>query len=86
MTQVCYQEIRALSALNRVRGMEFKWSLNPYQGCAHSCHYCFARRYHYLRDLNADEDFSGIISVKLNAPELLRHELSAPPGSTRRWL
>ena len=22
-----------------------KWTLNPYRGCTHACHYCFARRY-----------------------------------------
>ena len=77
-TLVRYKEIETLGALNRVRGMGFKWSLNPYQGCAHGCHYCFARRYNYLRDLNPDEDFSGLVFVKLNAPESLRRELSRP--------
>ena len=39
------QEVRCRSALNRVQGMPFKWTLNPYRGCTHACHYCFARRY-----------------------------------------
>ena len=78
MAKVSYEEIQCAGALNRVRGMGFKWSLNPYQGCAHACHYCFARRYHHFLDLNPDEDFSGIIFVKLNAPEVLRRELSRP--------
>ena len=76
MTQVRYEEAQTVSALNRVRGMRFKWSLNPYQGCVHGCHYCFARRYHYFLDLDPDKDFSGIIFVKLNIPGLLRRELS----------
>ena len=59
MARVHYEEIRAAGALNRVHGMGFKWSLNPYQGCAHGCHYCFARRYHHYLDLDAGEDFSG---------------------------
>ena len=78
MTKVHYEEIQTVRALNRVRGMEFRWSLNPYQGCPHGCHYCFARRYHYFHDLNPDEDFSGIIFVKSNVPEALRRELSGP--------
>ena len=78
MPRVVYEEIQTRSALNRVRGMGFKWSLNPYQGCAHGCHYCFARRYHYFRNLNPDDDFSGVISVKLDVHERLRQELSRP--------
>ena len=78
MTKVHYEEIQTASALNRVQGMDFKWSLNPYQGCVHDCHYCFARRYHYFRDLSPGQDFSSVISVKLNAPEALRRELSRP--------
>ena len=41
-----YQEVTCRSALNRVEGMPFNWTLNPYRGCTHGCHYCFARRYH----------------------------------------
>ena len=76
MSKAHYQEITAATALNRVQGMGFRWSLNPYQGCVHGCHYCFARRYHYLRELSPGDDFSDTISVKVNLPELLRHELS----------
>ena len=78
MDRVNYEEVRTASALNRVNGMDFRWSLNPYQGCVHSCHYCFARRYHFLRELDAGEDFSRVISVKVNVAEVLRRELSRP--------
>ena len=78
VSDVHYEEVQTVNALNRVKGMDFQWSLNPYQGCAHGCHYCFARRYHYFHNLNSDEDFSGIIFVKLNAPEALRRQISRP--------
>ena len=39
-----YQEVTCRSALNPVKGMPFNWTLNPYRGCTHGCHYCFARR------------------------------------------
>ena len=78
MGAVEYTEKHASGALNRVQGMDFKWSLNPYQGCAHDCHYCFARRYHYLMDLNPDSDFSGSVLIKTNLPELLARQISSP--------
>src|SRR5579871_4795949 len=77
MPRVAVQEIVCRSALNRVHGMPFKWSLNPYRGCAHGCHYCYARRTHRFLNLDADEAFSSILVAKLNFPEVLRLELSA---------
>ena len=70
-----YREIACKSALNRVQGMAFGWSLNPYRGCVHGCHYCFARSTHTYLELGAGADFSGIIFVKTNLPEVLAGEL-----------
>lgn len=56
--------------------MAFAWSINPYKGCVHGCHYCFARRYHSFIDLDVGDDFTGIILVRVNAPEVLRRELA----------
>lgn len=78
MPRVEYIEIQCKSALNRVEGMPFKWSLNPYRGCAHACHYCYARATHAFYDLNADEDFETKILVKVNFAEVLRRELGRP--------
>ncbi|CAA9241013.1 MAG: Radical SAM domain protein [uncultured Chloroflexi bacterium] len=36
-------EVRCKTALNRVRGMPFAWSLNPYRGCAHAWGYYLMR-------------------------------------------
>lgn len=76
--RVRYQEVHCRSALNRVEGMGFQWSLNPYRGCVHSCHYCFARRYHTFLDLSVGEDFSSVIFVKVNIPQVLRWEVESP--------
>ncbi|MFA5911429.1 MAG: radical SAM protein [Vicinamibacterales bacterium] len=74
-----YQEIRCRSALNRVKGMPFfKWTLNPYRGCTHGCHYCFARQYQTQLELNAGDDFASVIFVKTNFVEVLRRELDRP--------
>jgi DNA repair photolyase len=35
-----FHEVETRSALNRVRGMPFSWSINPYRGCSHACSYC----------------------------------------------
>ncbi|MBW3604132.1 MAG: hypothetical protein KY460_04310 [Actinobacteria bacterium] len=35
-----FLEVEARSALNAVRGMPFKWSINPYRGCSHACSHC----------------------------------------------
>lgn len=74
--RVRYEEIACRSAVNRVKGMPFRWSLNPYRGCVHGCHYCFARRYHAYYDLNAGDDFTNIIFVKTNVATVLSEELS----------
>ena len=61
-----YQEITCRSALNPVKGMPFEWTLNPYRGCTHGCHYCYARRYHVQFEMNADDEFASVILVKNN--------------------
>ena len=73
-----YFELHVKSALNRVQHMPFNWSLNPYQGCFHSCVYCFARAHAKLADRDPGEGFSSRIGVKVNLPEVLRQELSRP--------
>lgn len=73
-----YQEITCRSALNPVKGMPFHWTLNPYRGCTHACHYCFARRYQTQFELGPDDHFSTVIFVKTNLVEVLRRELDKP--------
>ena len=73
-----YQEVHCRSALNRVKGMPFEWTLNPYRGCTHGCHYCYARRYQTQFELGAGDEFASIIFVKTNFVEVLRRELARP--------
>src|SRR5438309_1746716 len=80
MEPTVYQPILCKSALNRVRNMGFSWSLNPYQGCFHSCVYCFARHHASLADRDPGLGFSARVGVKTNVVEVLRRELSSP-----RW-
>jgi DNA repair photolyase len=76
--QATYQEVDCRSALNRVKGMPFEWTLNPYRGCTHACHYCFARRYHMQFELNSDDEFASVILVKRNFVGVLERELDKP--------
>ena len=73
-----FYEVRAKSALNRVperSRMPFRWTINPYRGCAHACVFCFARPTHAYLGFNAGRDFDREIVVKVNVPEVLRVEL-----------
>ncbi|HJP65119.1 MAG TPA: Rv2578c family radical SAM protein [Actinomycetota bacterium] len=76
---ITFYEIRAKSIINRVpeaSHVPFRWTINPYRGCSHSCFYCFARNTHTYLDLDYGEDFNSKIVVKVNAAEKLRVELA----------
>lgn len=78
-----YLEENCKSALNRVPDasrVPFRWTINPYRGCTHSCHYCFARAFHAYLDMGVGDDFSSKIVVKTNVVDVLRRELDSP-----RW-
>ena len=76
--QARYQEVSCRSALNPVKGMPFDWTLNPYRGCTHGCHYCYARRYHSQFEMNADDEFASMILVKTNFADVLTRQLARP--------
>ncbi|MDQ3670860.1 MAG: radical SAM protein [Actinomycetota bacterium] len=63
------------SALNAVRGMPFKWSLNPYMGCVHRCTFCYVRHFEQRADRPSDDRYGRSIRVKMNVAEVLRREL-----------
>src|SRR5512141_2247862 len=74
--EVFEEESRSILAENESPDVGFRWSLNPYRGCFHACSYCYARTSHEYLGFGAGTDFDRKIVVKVNAPELLRAELS----------
>ncbi len=70
--EVYQDHTREILATNDSPDLGFKWSVNPYRGCFHACAYCFARPTHEYLGLGAGTDFDRKITVKPDAPRLLR--------------
>jgi len=73
-----YREEPCRSALNRVQGMPFRWSLNPYMGCAHRCTFCYVRGFEHRADRPSDDRYGRSIRVKINVAQVLACELRRP--------
>ena len=73
---------RSIVSENDSPDIPFRYSVNPYRGCAHACAYCYARPSHEYLGLGAGTDFETQIYAKTNAAELLRKKL-ASKGWTR---
>jgi DNA repair photolyase len=76
--QVEYREEACRGALNKVKGMRFEWSLNPYTGCAHRCTFCYVRAFERRAERPSDDRYGRSIRVKLNVAEVLARELARP--------
>jgi DNA repair photolyase len=74
--RVEYREEECRSALNRVKGMPFDWSLNPYTGCVHRCTFCYVRAFERRADRPSDDRYGRSIRVKVNVAEVLARELA----------
>src|SRR6188472_2702262 len=73
-----YREEPCRTAISRVTGMPFRWSLNPYTGCAHRCTFCFVRAFELRADRPFDDRYGRSIRVKTNIAEVLRAQLARP--------
>src|SRR5688500_18501995 len=63
---------------NNSPDLSFRYSINPYRGCAHGCAYCYARPSHEYLGFGSGADFERRLLVKPRAPELLRERFDAP--------
>lgn len=75
LPKVWEEEAKSILSQNDSPDIGFRWSLNPYRGCAHACAYCYARPSHQYLGFGAGTDFDSQIVVKRNAPALLREAL-----------
>ena len=71
-----FDDSRSIVSENDSPDIPFRYSLNPYRGCAHGCSYCYARNTHEYLGFNAGLDFETKIVVKRDAAALLRQFLS----------
>ncbi|QJQ32838.1 PA0069 family radical SAM protein [Sphingomonas lacunae] len=77
-TTVSLERPRTIIARNSSPDIGFDRSINAYRGCEHGCIYCYARPTHAFLDLSPGLDFETRLTVKPDAAQLLRRELSAP--------
>ena len=66
------KEIRAKTILSKSK--IYPYVVNPYTGCQHACSYCYAR--FMKRVTGHKEPWGECVDVKVNAPELLREEIT----------
>jgi DNA repair photolyase len=70
--EVYEDHTKNILASNDSPDLGFTFSLNPYRGCYHACAYCYARPTHEYLSFGAGTDFDRKITVKPEAPRLLR--------------
>ena len=66
------REVQAKSILSVSR--VYDYVVNPYTGCQHACSYCYSR---FMKRFSGHkEPWGEFVDVKINAPDLLRTEIS----------
>jgi DNA repair photolyase len=66
------QEIQSKTILSASK--VYPYVINPYVGCQHNCLYCYA---HFMKRFTGHkEPWGEFVDVKLNAPDLLKREIT----------
>lgn len=67
--------IKARSILNKSRISNVDYCLNPYTGCQHGCHYCYAE---FMKKYTGHkEPWGQFVDVKINSAEILAKQLKS---------
>lgn len=72
---ISIKEIQAKSILQKSGLPDVDWVVNAYTGCRFGCKYCYAA--FVGKFTHPSEEWGSYVDAKLNAPELLRKELSS---------
>ncbi len=78
--EVYADDTRDIISENDSPDISFRFSVNPYRGCAHGCAYCYARPSHEYLGFGAGTDFERKLVAKTKAGERLREAFER-----RRW-
>jgi DNA repair photolyase len=70
--EIFEDDSRSILSRNDSPDLPFRWSINPYRGCQHSCGYCYARPSHEYLGFGAGTDFDFKIIMKPRAGQLLK--------------
>ena len=71
---IIINEIEAKSILIKSGLPASDWVINPYNGCPFACSYCYAAS--IARWKHPGKTWGTFLDVKINAPQLLKHELN----------
>jgi DNA repair photolyase len=63
---VTYRELQTRSLLNRCDSprLPFRWTVNPYRGCAMGCRYCYAAYTHEFMGIAGGDEFHSTVYAK----------------------
>ena len=70
--------IKAKTIMQKTGLPDCDWVVNPYTGCRFGCKYCYAA--FVGRFTHPNEEWGSYVDVKINAPELLKKEISGEKG------
>jgi len=70
--------IKAKTIMQKTGLPDCDWVVNPYTGCRFGCKYCYAA--FVGRFTHPNEEWGSYVDVKINAPELLKKEISGKKG------
>jgi DNA repair photolyase len=77
--RVRYLELRTRSLVNRCSSprMPFRWTVNPYRGCAMGCRYCYATYTHEFMGITTPEEFHSTVYAKVGGEEQTARALAS---------